>query len=121
MTAPLRFPTPDWRPEALPKSFPDPRLAPALLVTVLLCWGFWLVGYFSGRSAERGSQLAVVAGMVVRGPTIDSLADSSRAVLQRFTDATRRPKTGPRMPQERRGATFRTADSLPARPGGPPP
>lgn len=91
----LRFPSPNWAPEIAPIPHPDTRLALALLTSIVLCWGFWLVGYLSGRSAERGSQLAVVAGMVVRGPTIDSLADSSRAVLKRW-------EKGPRMPHRAR-------------------
>lgn len=97
-SAPLKLPVRDWQPAPTPAARPDTRLALALVLSIFGCLALFTVGvWVGGQIAERG-QLGQVAGMVVRGPVIDSLLDSSRAVLKRWERAPRRPQKRATMP-----------------------
>lgn len=95
MSAPLRLPVRDWRPEPSPVSRFDPRLTVSVAVSILTAGVVFTVGVLVGGRLKEGTQLGLIAGMVVRGPMIDSLADSSRATLERFDRATRPHKRPP--------------------------
>lgn len=98
MTSPaLRFPSRDWSPQPVPLP-PNPLPALALLLSILGCWVFWTVGYLSGRTAERGSQLGQVLALQPRAAALDSALTWARG-LQARLDALPKPtppRTAPR-------------------------
>lgn len=84
MTSPaLRFPSRDWSPQPVPLP-PNPLPALALLLSILGCWVFWTVGYLSGRTAERGSQLGQVLALQPRADSLEALVRDSREMLERL-------------------------------------
>jgi len=87
----LTLPSRDWQPDPVPASNPLPALA--LILSVLGCWVFWTVGYLSGRSAERGSQLGQVLALA---PQRDSL-EAALAWVRRLGWPPKSP-LGPRQP-----------------------
>ena len=56
----------------------------ALLLTLAGCWGFWLVGYCSGRTAERGSQLGQVLALAPAQDSIDAVLGWARGLRARL-------------------------------------
>ena len=81
----VQFPSRDWKPEAREAvSNPHPLPALALIVSIFACWVFWTVGYLSGRTAERGSQLGQVLALQPRADSLDRLVADSRAMLGRL-------------------------------------
>jgi len=110
----LRFPTPDWKPAPIPSvSNPHPLPALALILSIFAVWLGWTVGYLSGRTAERGSQLGRVLALA---PQQDSL----EAALQwvRGLGWPPKPPLSPRRP-----SAFRRTEPLrvPALPRWEPP
>jgi hypothetical protein len=67
-----------------------------LIVSVFACWVFWTVGYLSGRSAERGSQLGQTLALVVRAPVLDSALAESRVTMRRLDTLAAKATTVPR-------------------------
>lgn len=128
MTRPaIRFPLPDWNVDRSPRSQDAPRTMPilALLWAIAGCWLLWVIGYVSGKNAERGSELARIAALVVAGPTVDSLVAENRAALARWdalTNHAGRPaKARPTsratgMPSGLGGATAFPAEDAPRKP-----
>jgi hypothetical protein len=98
----LRFPGRDWHHEPA-RDTPNPLPALALIVSIFAVWVGWTVGYLSGRTAERGSQLGQTLALVVRAPALDSAVAESRETTQRLNAWLAKPTTMPRnrvrMPQ----------------------
>ncbi len=94
MSAPaLRFPRAEWKPETRPVvSNPLPTLA--LLWAIAGCWILWAVGYWSGRQAERGSQLGQVLALAPKQVELERALAQYRedSVLMARTRAPRRTR-----------------------------